>query len=123
MSGELVMPKLGLTMSEGTLLEWLVQPHAGGTLIQHEVSAGETVPVGAIVARVTEEEEREFSVMQAQKSVPQEGGAKEQASVASPLEFVERPTVSDSKRIYATPLARRRWKTEFEARARYRFFG
>lgn len=78
MSGELVMPKLGLTMTEGILSEWKVRPgesykhgqvlfvvetekianeveaHADGTLISYLVDAGETVPVGTAVAEVSQ---------------------------------------------------------------------
>jgi len=71
----LVMPKLGLTMTEGTVTEWRVQPGQGfesgqivavvetekianeveapaaGTMIEHIVSGGETALVGAPMAR------------------------------------------------------------------------
>jgi pyruvate dehydrogenase E2 component (dihydrolipoamide acetyltransferase) len=72
---QLVMPKLGLTMTEGTVTEWRVQPGASfktgdilfvvetekianeveapgdGTLTAQLVNTGETVPVGAPVGR------------------------------------------------------------------------
>lgn len=72
---ELLMPKLGLTMTEGTLTEWAVAPGetveegallfvvetdkvanevcAGGAgeIVERLVEAGETVPVGTVVAR------------------------------------------------------------------------
>lgn len=77
MPSEIVMPKLGLTMTEGTLQEWKVQPGEtfvkgqalfavetekivneieadfGGTMASHVVQVGETVPVGAVVALVS----------------------------------------------------------------------
>ncbi|WP_456390810.1 dihydrolipoamide acetyltransferase family protein [Profundibacter sp.] len=72
---DLVMPKLGLTMTEGTISEWVVSPGdsfssgdlvlvietdkianeveapADGTLHEVIVLVGETVPVGAVLAR------------------------------------------------------------------------
>jgi len=72
---DIVMPKLGLTMSEGTLARWIVpkgEPYkkgdplfeavtdkisftveaaTDGTIIEIVVNEGETVPVGAVVAR------------------------------------------------------------------------
>ena len=74
---ELLMPKLGLTMTEGMLTEWAVAPgdtvEAGallfvvetdkvanevcaedaGEIVERLVEAGETVPVGTVVARWT----------------------------------------------------------------------
>src|SRR5690606_360723 len=67
------MPKLGLTMTEGTIIEWLAQPGApfkegqvlfvvetekivneiaaesDGLFLESVVPAGETVPVGAVI--------------------------------------------------------------------------
>ena len=72
---QLVMPKLGLTMTEGTVTEWRVQPGASfkagdilvvvetekianeveataaGTMNAHLVNTGDTVPVGTPIAR------------------------------------------------------------------------
>lgn len=72
---QLVMPKLGLTMTEGTITEWRVQPGAAfkagdiivvvetekianeveapaaGTMSAHLVNTGDTVPVGTPIAR------------------------------------------------------------------------
>src|SRR3546814_4075624 len=69
----LTLPKLGLTMTEGIVSEWLVQPgaafvagdllyvvendkvaneieaEADGTLLETVVSAGDTVPVGVVI--------------------------------------------------------------------------
>lgn len=76
MARELLMPKLGLTMTEGLLAEWVVQPgdtyeqddclyivetekvtneilaDRAGTFLESTVAVGETVPVGAVVGRV-----------------------------------------------------------------------
>jgi pyruvate/2-oxoglutarate dehydrogenase complex dihydrolipoamide acyltransferase (E2) component len=77
MAEDVTMPKLGLTMTEGLVVEWLVedgaavsvgQPlfvvetdksnveveaEADGTLVQ-VVPAGETVPIEAVVGRILE---------------------------------------------------------------------
>src|SRR3954470_24025638 len=74
---DLLMPKIGLTMTEGLLAEWTVDPgdsvkagdvtfmvetdkvaneitaEAEGQIREIVVPAGETVPVGAVVARWT----------------------------------------------------------------------
>ena len=77
MSGNIVMPKLGLTMTEGTLAEWNVaigsevakgdvvfsietdkivtevEARDHGTILEIVVSEGETVDVGVVVAKWT----------------------------------------------------------------------
>jgi pyruvate/2-oxoglutarate dehydrogenase complex dihydrolipoamide acyltransferase (E2) component len=77
MAEDVIMPKLGLTMTEGLVVEWLVedgatvtvgQPvfvvetdksnveveaEAAGTL-RHVVPAGETVPIETVVGRIVE---------------------------------------------------------------------
>lgn len=79
MSADLLMPKLGLTMTEGLLMEWKVAPgdtfsrgqvlfvvetdkaatdieaEADGVLAERLVEEGETVPVGAPVGRLASE--------------------------------------------------------------------
>lgn len=122
---DLLMPKLGLTMTEGMLIEWSVaagdQVKAGDPLFVVEtdkvaneiaaeadgligeilVQAGETVPVGAVVARWTGPGQR----------AEQEPGlaAGEEATVmtkpAVPACVEPAPVVGG--RIVATPLARR----------------
>lgn len=113
----IVMPKLGLTMSEGMLAEWLVREGedvaAGQPMfvvetdkISHEIEAadagriialltkpGDTVPVGAVVATWTG---------------PGQAPPKNAPTVASPE--VRRPpseTRNEKTRHIATPLARR----------------
>ncbi|MBX6745380.1 MAG: 2-oxo acid dehydrogenase subunit E2 [Acetobacteraceae bacterium] len=110
---EIVMPKLGLTMTEGMLAEWRVQPgarvEAGDVLFVVEtekiatdieapgpgeirellVPAGSTVPVGAPVARWT-------GAAPAAAETPAEASAP-----PAP------PAVASGRRIIATPLARR----------------
>jgi pyruvate dehydrogenase E2 component (dihydrolipoamide acetyltransferase) len=120
----IVMPKLGLTMAEGLIAEWLVKPgdevsagqilfvvetdkisndieaSAPGRIIRLLAAAGETVPVGEPVALWTG---------------PGPGGREEgPASPAAPVEIAvttARQTVETSpgagERVLATPLARR----------------
>jgi len=114
---DLVMPKLGLTMTEGVLAEWKVKPGdsvsagavifvvetdkianeveapSAGTIAEILVEAGETVPVGTPVARWTGK-----------------GFIAEAPDVPAPA--VEAPKramapVPSGERVRATPLARR----------------
>jgi len=114
----IVMPKLGLTMSEGLIAEWQVQPGdevtagqilfvvetdkisneieapAPGRIISLLVAAGETVPVGASVALWTG---------------PTQGGAPPPAEPPAPA-TAEKPAPvapQPGDRIRATPFARR----------------
>ncbi|MDB4273681.1 lipoyl domain-containing protein, partial [bacterium] len=86
MTVDLLMPKLGLTMTEGVLLEWKVAPgdrfargdvlfvvetdkaatdieaEADGRLAERLVAEGETVPVGRPVGRLSGETARHDAV-------------------------------------------------------------
>ena len=112
MRRELLVPKLGLTMSEGVLVEWLVRPgeafgadqslfviesekaanevgaEADGVLLEITAQAGETLPCGTVIGywddgRAGEAAEAASVVVAAGKAVP------------------------DGQRIPVTPLARR----------------
>lgn len=114
---DLVMPKLGLTMTEGVLAEWKVRPGdavsagavifvvetdkianeveapSAGTIAEILVQAGETVPVGTPVARWT-------------------GKGFIGEAPAAPAPDMEAPKLgpvpaSTGERVRATPLARR----------------
>lgn len=116
---DLVMPKLGLTMTEGVLAEWKVRPgdavSAGevifvvetdkianeveapgaGTIAEILVQAGETVPVGTPVARWTGK-----GFVAEAPEMPK----------AAPAPDAPKPVplpVSTGARVRATPLARR----------------
>ncbi|PMR74780.1 dihydrolipoamide acetyltransferase family protein [Billgrantia endophytica] len=123
---ELLMPKLGLTMTEGTLAEWSISPgdsvrpgdlmfvvetdkvatditaEAEGELREILVPAGETVSVGAVVGLWT-------GPGQGTPQNETAGDQTEQAeqSAASEPAAVFRPAESSSNRVIATPLARR----------------
>lgn len=114
----LLMPKLGLTMTEGLLAEWRVKPGqafgAGDVLlvvetekIANEIEAqsagvmgdilvgeGETVPVGTVIAMLGEGKVAALAPASAQTAAP----------LSPPAPVAPRPT---SERIIATPLARR----------------
>ena len=117
MAGDILMPKLGLTMTEGLLAEWKVTPGmrvtAGqvlfvvetekiateieapgeGDILECVVPAGETVPVGTVVARWSGEGAATPAVMAAE------------TAVADAPAVVQAPR--SGGRVVATPLARR----------------
>ena len=123
----IVMPKLGLTMTEGTLTEWRVQPGdkvakgdilfvvetekianeieapSGGRIETVDAAIGDVFEVGAVLATWQPDEgainvTERVSASQAQSSPPPKGKA------AAPAPSPAAPT---SSRIVATPLARR----------------
>lgn len=112
MRRELLVPKLGLTMSEGVLVEWLVRPgeafeadqslfviesekaanevgaEADGVLLEITAQAGETLPCGTVIGYWDD------------------GRAGEAAEAASVVAAAGK-AVPDGQRIPVTPLARR----------------
>ncbi len=127
MAIDLLMPKLGLTMTEGVLLEWKVRPgdavargqllyvietdkiateveaEADGVLEAQLVAEGETVPVGAVVGRLAGSDE-------ASGAKPRPNAATEDKIQVSQPRAIPASPVSrrgDAQRIVATPLARR----------------
>lgn len=122
---DLLMPKLGLTMTEGLLSAWHVAPgaafsagdvlytvetekvaneveaEADGVIAELLAQAGDTIPVGAPVARLAGE-----------------GGAPAPAPAPAPAEQAEDPSpapaarAAAAPRVKATPLARRIAKAE-----------
>ncbi len=129
-SQNLVMPKLGLTMTEGLLAEWRVEPRqrvrrgdilfvvetekianeveasAEGTIEEILVPAGEVVPVGAVLAHWTSAAagpiDAQPPAVEAAHTAPPL--AAEQGKAARPATLLARK--SDG-RVLATPLARR----------------
>jgi pyruvate dehydrogenase E2 component (dihydrolipoamide acetyltransferase) len=127
MSAQLLMPKLGLTMSEGLLLEWKVAPgeafskgqllfvvetdkaatdieaEADGVFAERLVAEGETVPVGTPVGRLAAAD----TGRPADSTPPQAPPAVEETPA---LQDPAPRTPSDTargQRLIATPLARR----------------
>lgn len=123
---DLVMPKLGLTMTEGVLAEWKVKPGdsvpAGavlfvvetdkianeveapspGTIAEILVAAGATVPVGAPVARWTGQ-----GLPVDEETTGQASPAALPAETAPASSPAAAPLAIPGGRIRATPLARR----------------
>ena len=126
---DLIMPKLGLTMTEGVLAEWRVQPggrfkagdvllvvetdkiaseveaESDGVLVETTVPAGETVPVGTAIGRWSAD---------GTATVPPPPRAAAPAA-APPKPEAPPPAMASAppapgERLRATPLARRRAK-------------
>lgn len=128
---ELVMPKFGLTMTEGLLTEWAVavgsefsrgdvlfsvetekvvnevEAEADGVLIEILVPAGETVAVGVALAKI----DGEGFTSQPAASKPQQETAKLAMVTKTPNVTAENRLATNT-RIIATPLARRIAKIE-----------
>jgi pyruvate dehydrogenase E2 component (dihydrolipoamide acetyltransferase) len=127
----LVMPKLGLTMTEGALVEWRVGPgdafsvgdilfvvetdkianeieaEASGRMVEILVPAGESKDVGAIVARVDYEGKEAVSASKPAEPDPKRAEPR-QPPPPSPSPRAADPVNSPGQqRIRATPLARR----------------
>lgn len=127
MAIDLLMPKLGLTMTEGVLLEWKVRPgdavargqllyiietdkiateveaEADGILEAQLVAEGETAPVGAVVGRLAGSGE-------AGATQPRPEAATSAVPRSPQPQAISTASVSrrgDAQRIVATPLARR----------------
>ena len=133
---DILMPKLGLTMTEGVLLEWKTAPgdkvkkgqilyvvetdkaatdieaQDAGVLAEQVVGEGETVAVGTVVGRLIGDGNTDA------KPDATDGNAKEKKSGESQAERAheklaaqgqsgKRPASRASRRIVATPLARR----------------
>ncbi|GAB4325610.1 MAG: dihydrolipoamide acetyltransferase [Dehalococcoidia bacterium] len=123
MATEIIIPKLGMTMEEGTVAEWLVpdgaevqagQPvfrletekiemeveaEAAGT-VRHVVAAGTTLPPGAVVGYV----------VAAGEAIPEAvapAAAPPAAAVAQPARAAAPAARLDGDRVPASPIARR----------------
>lgn len=129
MSRKILMPKLGLTMTEGVLSEWMVQPgepfkaeqglfvietdkvatevpaEDAGVLTQVLVQPGTTVPVGEVLGYW--EEIGAASRQQAAQHVVSATGLLAGCTPPAPAELAESAAASHGARIIATPLAKR----------------
>ena len=124
----LVMPKLGLTMTEGVVAEWVVRPgqrvatgdvlfvvetektttditaQADGVITEIVVAAGEKVPVGAVIARWSPGDEAHAVV------APPPRPEAHAAHTPDPLPREAHAPITHAPRagrVIATPLARR----------------
>ncbi len=140
MTVDLLMPKLGLTMTEGVLLEWKVAPgdrfakgdilfvvetdkaatdieaEADGSLAERLVGEGETVPVGQPVGRISGAGGRVEAAAAANGKAADENSSAGRAMTAVALTpALSAPSAASadaaSARIVATPLARRLART------------
>jgi pyruvate dehydrogenase E2 component (dihydrolipoamide acetyltransferase) len=133
MAIDLLMPKLGLTMTEGVLLEWKASPgdrvakgqllyvvetdkiateveaEAAGVLEAQLVGEGETAAVGAVLGRLAMEGEaaapKQAAV--AATAAPRAADAKPAKLEALEALALARAPAGSAQRIVATPLARR----------------
>lgn len=124
---EILMPKLGLTMTEGLMAEWYVtsgdflkagdlmfvvetdkvatdiMAPSDGQLIEILVAKGETVPVGSVVARWTGEGQPVGDDLPSPTQFELEN---KKMVLDLPIEAPETKVVLEVKRLIATPLAR-----------------
>ena len=125
------MPRLGLTMVEGTVVEWKVQPgdaiekgqillviesekveveveaFAAGRLAATYVAPGETVPIGSLLAAIAEPDEAFDREAFAAAFVPEiEGGPAGAGSAASEARSTPAPSRAPASGLKAAPAAR-----------------
>lgn len=136
MATDLLMPKLGLTMTEGVLLEWKARPgdavakgqllyvvetdkiateveaEADGILEAQLVAEGETVPVGAVVGRLADAGEAGIASRPVRSARAEAVSLKKSAApdIIKTADLTNKQS-RNSERIVATPLARRIAKT------------
>ena len=125
---EVILPKLGQTMEEGTIVEWLkqegepvqrgevlfmvetdkatleVEATARGFLRKILAPVGETVPVLTVVALITRTADEDISAYEPRFQVP---GFRFQVTEAPEPATLEPETVKPETRIFASPRARR----------------
>jgi pyruvate dehydrogenase E2 component (dihydrolipoamide acetyltransferase) len=134
MATEMILPKLGQTMEEGTIIEWLkkegdrvqrgevlfttesdkatleVESPAKGFLRKILVPVGQTVPVLTVVALITRKADEDISAYEAQLQVPGSRFQVAEAPVAAtPVAAAPEPETLKpvAGRIFASPRARK----------------
>lgn len=133
MRRELLVPKLGLTMTEGVLVEWMVQPgeafkvdqglfviesekaaneigaEADGTLLEITAQAGETLPCGTVIGYWDDGQAGEGVAVSAAATTVAAPSAQATAAAPAAMSAAVIPVVSGAQgaRIPVTPLARR----------------
>ena len=126
------MPKMTDTMQEGVLVAWLVEEgstiaagdviaqvetdkatmdveaYDDGVLLKRVAEEGDALPIGSLIAVLGKTGEEVSDVLKAYEGAPTVAAAPEEA-VAAPATVAEAPaaTDDDTKRIKASPLARR----------------
>ncbi len=128
MAAEIVMPRLSDSMEEGTVLQWFVaegdavaegeplvevetdkasvtyESEVAGTVLSIGVAAGESAPVGAVIAVVGEPGERVATPVAA---APVEVTASQTPGAAAATPSAPAPSPSSTGRVKASPVARR----------------
>lgn len=131
MHRELLMPKLGLTMTEGVIVEWMVTPgqafrqgqslfviesekaaievpaEEDGVLIHTTVPVGDTVPVGAVIGSWADTLPNGATPVDEGKTTPAPTVAAEIAANSVAMAAPSKPYLSPLQRVPVTPLARR----------------
>ena len=129
MRRELLVPKLGLTMTEGTLLEWLVKPgesfrvdqslfliesekaavevpaEADGVLLEATASVGTTLTLGSVIGYWDDGGQTAASPVAS--TAPAVTTSMPPASTPTPSTPAASPASTGADRLFATPLARR----------------
>lgn len=130
MRRELLIPKLGLTMTEGVLVEWMVQPgdtfkvdqgifvvesekaanevgaEADGTLLEITAQVGATLPCGTVIGYWDDGQAGE-GVASAPAAAPVAAPASAPAAATPAAAASPAPVVPAGQRVPVTPLARR----------------
>lgn len=128
---EFLMPKLGLTMTEGVVADWIVQPggafsaddavfvvetdkvaneipaEAAGTLHEIVVAAGETVPVGTVLGYWEDGKQGEQTTARTINVAEPAAPRSDIASVPRAASNAARQCADTATRVKASPLARR----------------
>ncbi|MDO8767685.1 MAG: dihydrolipoamide acetyltransferase family protein [Burkholderiaceae bacterium] len=131
MHRELLMPKLGLTMTEGVIVEWMVTPgqafrqgqslfviesekaaievpaEEDGVLIHTTVPVGDTVPVGAVIGSWADTQPNGATPVDEGKTTQAPTVAAEIAANLVAMAAPSKPYLSPLQRVPVTPLARR----------------
>jgi pyruvate dehydrogenase E2 component (dihydrolipoyllysine-residue acetyltransferase) len=128
---EIVMPRLSDSMEEGTILQWLksagdeiavgdelveietdkanmaYESDTAGTLVEIVAQEGETLPIGATIARIGEADEAPSSGGETEESTEENAEQHAPTKVAAPPKEPDAPAEGDGHRPKASPLARR----------------
>lgn len=129
MRHDLLMPKLGLTMTEGVMVEWLVQPghpfkqgdglfviesekaavevpaDSDGTLLEAGAQAGQTLPVGSVIG--SWDDGAAGTAPAVARAEPRATPVATEAAAQAPRAAASPAVASTSTRLIASPLARR----------------
>jgi pyruvate dehydrogenase E2 component (dihydrolipoamide acetyltransferase) len=128
---DIVMPRLSDSMEEGTILQWLkregdeiavgdeiveietdkanmaYEADVAGTLVEIVAQEGETLPIGATIARIGDAGEAPSSSGETQETPEEQAEQPTPTQVAAPPKEAESPATGDGHRPKASPLARR----------------